>query len=65
MTELQVVFIIGAAITLLAAILVVTVKNLIHAAFYLILALFGIAVLILFIAVFRTSTISGWPFPCA
>jgi NADH-quinone oxidoreductase subunit J len=45
MTELQVVFIIGAAITLLAAIMVVTVKNLIHAAFYLILALFGIAVL--------------------
>lgn len=45
MTELQFVFILGAAITLVSALMVVTVKNLIHAAFYLILTLFGIAVL--------------------
>lgn len=45
MTELQVVFLIGALITLVSALMVVTVKNLIHAAFYLILSLFGVAVL--------------------
>lgn len=45
MTELQIFFIVGAAITLFAALMVVTGKNLIHAAFYLILALFGVAVL--------------------
>jgi NADH-quinone oxidoreductase subunit J len=45
MTELQILFIVGAAITLLAALMVVTVKNLVHAAFYLILTLFGVAVL--------------------
>jgi NADH-quinone oxidoreductase subunit J len=45
MTELQFVFILGAAITLVSALMVVTVKNLIHAAFYLILTLFGVAVL--------------------
>ena len=45
MTELQVVFIIGAVITLVSALMVVTIKNLIHAAFYLILTLFGVAVL--------------------
>ena len=45
MTELQVVFIIGAVITLVAGLMVVTIKNLIHAAFYLILTLFGVAVL--------------------
>ena len=45
MTELQILFIFSAAITLVSALMVVTVKNLIHAAFYLILALFGIAVL--------------------
>ena len=45
MTELQVVFLLAAVITLVSALLVVTVKNLIHAAFYLILTLFGVAVL--------------------
>jgi len=45
MTILQIFFIISAAITLLAALMVVTVKNLVHAAFYLILTLFGVAVL--------------------
>lgn len=45
MTELQIVFLIGAVITLVSALLVVTLKNLVHAAFYLILTLFGVAVL--------------------
>jgi NADH-quinone oxidoreductase subunit J len=45
MTELQIFFIFGAAITLVSALMVVAVKNLIHAAFYLILTLFGVAVL--------------------
>jgi NADH-quinone oxidoreductase subunit J len=44
MTELQIFFIVLAAITLGAALMVVTVKNLVHAAFYLILTLLGIAV---------------------
>jgi NADH-quinone oxidoreductase subunit J len=43
MTELQIFFIIAATITLVSAIMVVTVKNLVHAAFYLILTLFGVA----------------------
>jgi NADH-quinone oxidoreductase subunit J len=40
----QIIFIAAAAITLVAAILVVSTKNLIHSAFWLILALFGVAV---------------------
>jgi NADH-quinone oxidoreductase subunit J len=44
MTPLQIIFIFVAAITLGAAVMVVTTKNLIHAALWLILSLFGIAV---------------------
>jgi len=40
----QIIFIAAAAITLVAALLVVSSKNLIHSAFWLILALFGVAV---------------------
>ncbi len=45
MSALQILFIIMAAMTLGSAILVVSVKNLIHAALWLILSLFGVAVL--------------------
>lgn len=45
MTALQIVFIVTAAISLGAAIMVVTVRNLVHAALYLILTLFGVAVM--------------------
>lgn len=44
MTPLQIIFIIVAAITLGAAIMVVTSRNLVHAALWLILVLFGVAV---------------------
>ena len=40
----QIIFIAAAAVTLVAALFVVGTKNLIHAAFWLILALFGVAV---------------------
>lgn len=45
MTMLQVVFLIVAAVTLGAAVMVVTARNLVHAALWLILALFGVAIL--------------------
>jgi NADH-quinone oxidoreductase subunit J len=41
---LQIIFVIVAAITLGSAVMVVTVRNLVHAALWLILALFGVAV---------------------
>jgi len=44
MTPEQIIFIAVAAVTLVAAFLVVSTKNLIHSAFWLILALFGVAV---------------------
>jgi NADH-quinone oxidoreductase subunit J len=44
MTPVQILFILVAAVTLGAALMVVTVRNLVHAALWLILALFGIAV---------------------
>jgi NADH-quinone oxidoreductase subunit J len=44
MTPLLIVFIITAAITLGAALMVVTVRNLVHAALWLVMALFGVAV---------------------
>ncbi len=40
----QIIFIVAAAVTLVAALFVVSSKNLIHSAFWLILALFGVAV---------------------
>ena len=45
MTALQIIFILVAAITLGGAVMVVTVRNLVHAALWLILSLFGIAVM--------------------
>jgi len=44
MTPVQILFIIVAAATLGAALMVVTTRNLVHAALYLVLALFGVAV---------------------
>ena len=43
MTGLDVVFLLIAGVTLLAALMVVTTRNLVHAALWLILALFGVA----------------------
>ncbi len=44
MTAIQILFILVAAITLGAALLVVTTRNLMHAALWLILSLFGVAI---------------------
>lgn len=44
MTAIQIVFIATALVTLVAAFLVVTTRNLVHAALWLILTLFGVAV---------------------
>ena len=45
MTPIQIVFLIVAAVTLFSGVMVVTRRNLIHSAFFLVLALFGVAVL--------------------
>lgn len=45
MTVLQVIFLVTAVVTLGGAVMVVTVRNLIHAALWLILTLFGVAVM--------------------
>ncbi|NMB88253.1 MAG: NADH-quinone oxidoreductase subunit J [Chloroflexi bacterium] len=45
MTPLQIVFLIVAAITLFSAVMVVSVRRLMHAALFLVLALFGVAML--------------------
>lgn len=45
MTVLQVIFLITAVVTLGAAVMVVTARNLIHSALWLILSLFGVAVM--------------------
>jgi NADH-quinone oxidoreductase subunit J len=44
MTPIEIIFLITAVITLGAAVMVVTVRNLVHAALWLILTLFGVAV---------------------
>jgi NADH-quinone oxidoreductase subunit J len=44
MTAMQLIFFITALVTLVAALLVVTSRNLVHSAFWLILTLFGVAV---------------------
>jgi NADH-quinone oxidoreductase subunit J len=44
MTALQIIFILVAAMTLGAALMVVTTRNLIHSALWLVLALFGVAI---------------------
>jgi NADH-quinone oxidoreductase subunit J len=45
MTVLQIIFILVAAMTLGAGLMVVTSRNLIHAALWLVMALFGVAVI--------------------
>ena len=45
MTAVQIIFILVAAMTLGAALMVVTAKNLIHSALWLVLSLFGVAIL--------------------
>jgi NADH-quinone oxidoreductase subunit J len=45
MTPIQVIFLISSALVLVGALMVVTRRNLVHAAFYLVMALFGVAVL--------------------
>lgn len=45
MTPLQIVFLFAAAITLISAVMVVSVRRIMHAALWLILTLFGVAVL--------------------
>lgn len=49
MTLLQIVFLAVAAVTLGSAVLVVSVRNLVHAALWLIVSLFGVAVLYAFL----------------
>ncbi len=49
MTPLLIVFIITAAVTLGAALMVVTARNLVHAALWLVMALFGVAVMFVFL----------------
>jgi NADH-quinone oxidoreductase subunit J len=44
MTSIQILFMVVSALTLVSAVMVVTRKNLVHAALYLIVALFGVAV---------------------
>lgn len=44
MTPVQIIFILMAAVTLGAALMVVTVRNLVHSALWLVVALFGVAV---------------------
>lgn len=44
MTSIQILFLVVSAVTLVSAVLVVTQKNLIHSALYLIVALFGVAI---------------------
>lgn len=44
MTAVHIIFLLTAVVTLIAALLTVTVRNLVHAALWLVLALFGVAV---------------------
>lgn len=45
MTPMQIIFLVFAAVTLVSAVLVVSVRKMMHAALWLVLALFGVAVL--------------------
>jgi NADH-quinone oxidoreductase subunit J len=45
MTAMQVIFLISAAVILVSAVMVVTTRNMVHAALWLIAALFGVAVI--------------------
>ncbi|MBE0410826.1 MAG: NADH-quinone oxidoreductase subunit J [Anaerolineales bacterium] len=45
MSALEIIFLLSAGVTLIAALMVVTARNLVHSAWWLILTLFGVAVL--------------------
>lgn len=57
MEPIQVVFLIGAALTLISAVMVVTRHNLIHAALFLIVALFGVAMIFVLLEAFYWAVI--------
>jgi NADH-quinone oxidoreductase subunit J len=57
MEPIQVVFLIGAALVLFSAVMVVTRSNLIHAALYLILTLFGVAMIFVLLEAFYWAVI--------
>lgn len=57
MTPIQIFFIFSAALVLISAVMVVTRRNLIHAALYLILALFGVAVIFVLLEAFYWAVI--------
>lgn len=57
MEPIQVVFLIGAALTLISAVMVVTRRNLIHAALFLIVALFGVAMIFVLLEAFYWAVI--------
>lgn len=57
MEPIQVFFLIGAALVLFSAVMVVTRSNLIHAALYLILTLFGVAVIFVLLEAFYWAVI--------
>ena len=57
MEPIQIVFLIGAALVLGSAVMVVTRRNLIHAALFLILALFGVAMIFVLLEAFYWAVI--------
>ena len=57
MEPIQIVFLIGAALTLFSAVMVVTRRNLVHAALYLILALFGVAMIFVLLQAYYWAVI--------
>lgn len=57
MEPIQVVFLIGAALVLISAVMVVTRSNLIHAALFLIVALFGVAMIFVLLEAFYWAVI--------
>jgi len=57
MEPIQVVFLIGAALVLISAVMVVTRSNLIHAALFLIVTLFGVAMIFVLLEAFYWAVI--------
>jgi NADH-quinone oxidoreductase subunit J len=57
MEPIQIVFLIGAALVVVSAVMVVTRRNLIHAALYLILTLFGVAVIFVLLQAYYWAVI--------
>ncbi len=57
MEPIQIVFLIGAALTLVSAVMVVTRSNLIHAALFLIVTLFGVAMIFVLLEAFYWAVI--------